>query len=62
MNPLRNYSASDVRALMNWLYSSGNLAAAELAGMERLVELLQRYETMTNTEIEADVLRLHSEI
>ncbi len=59
---MRTYSADEVREFVNLLRGSRDLPAAELAGMEKLADLLKHYETMTDANIEAEVQRYYPSV
>lgn len=56
MKSLRAYSAEEVRQLVEIFRLSGDASAAELSGMEKLATVLDQWETMSDSEIEAEVL------
>ena len=58
MKVKRTYSAADVAHLVEFVRASGDFSEAELAGMEKLAEILKRYENMTDGEIMEEVEQL----
>ena len=59
MIPARKYSVSDIEWIIHMFrdYGDGELATAEIDGMEKLLGLLQHYEFMSESDIEAEVHR-----
>lgn len=56
--PTRTYSASEIRQLVDFMRKGGDLSASEIAGMEKLVDLLKHFENMTDADIATEVERL----
>lgn len=57
MKVKRTYSAADAQ-LVEFVRASGDFSEAELAGMEKLAEILKRFENMTDEEIVEEVEHL----
>jgi hypothetical protein len=59
-NPIicRTYTSAEIAELIDVLRDSGDIDPAELMGMERLGQLLKRFERMTDDDI-ADMVRRH---
>lgn len=53
MTTKRSYTASEVAELIDLLRLSGDIPDAEIAGMQRLGQLLTRFEGMSDLDIEA---------
>jgi hypothetical protein len=58
----RGYSADEVREFVKLLRGLRDLPAAELAGMEKLADLLKHYESTTDADIEAEVRRYYPSV
>jgi hypothetical protein len=56
---MRTYSGDEVRELVKLFRGSPDLPVAEVAGMEKLADLLKHYETMTDADIEAEGRRYY---
>ena len=56
--PTRTYSAAEIRQLVDFMREGGDLSASEIAGMEKLADLLTHFENMTDAEIATEVERL----
>ena len=53
----RTYSATEIIELIETLRSSGDIPESELAGMDRLGQLLRHFESMSDAEIAAETQR-----
>ena len=59
MIPARKYSVPDIEWIVKMLREGGDgeLATAEIDGMEKLVGLLRHYEFMSESDIQTEVHR-----
>ncbi len=53
-NPIRSYTADDVRAIVDLLRDDPDMSAEKFSGMDRLAEILKHFEGKTAADIEAE--------
>ena len=53
--PIRTYTASDVREIVELLRNDPEMSAEKFSGMEQLADILTHFEGMTEAGIEAEV-------
>lgn len=54
--PIRTYTASEVREIVELLRDSPELSAEKFSGMEHLADILAHFEAKTDADIEAEAL------
>lgn len=55
----RTYSAAEITELIEVFRSSGDVPESELAGMDKLGQLLRRFEKLSDADIAAEVRRYY---